>query len=87
MLLDIFISLLYMFRATTYPSSGENYCIYATLVFFTQRHPYRVTSTSVEEILISQLSKSTIQKYGGESHIRLRYLMQERHIVQRQNLI
>ena len=34
-LLNIFISLLYMFRASMCPSSGENYCIYATLVFFT----------------------------------------------------
>ena len=32
-MLNIFISLLYMFRAFTCPSSGENYCIYATLVF------------------------------------------------------
>ena len=34
-LLSIFISLLYMFRATMCPSSGDNYCIYATLVFVT----------------------------------------------------
>ena len=34
-LLNVFISLLYVFRAFTYPSSGENYCIYATLVFVT----------------------------------------------------
>jgi Mn2+/Fe2+ NRAMP family transporter len=34
-LLNIFISLLYRFRASMCPSSGENYCIYATLVFFT----------------------------------------------------
>ena len=32
-LLNIFISLLYMFRAPMCPSSGENYCMYATLVF------------------------------------------------------
>ena len=32
-LFNIFISLLYMFRASMCPSSGENYCIYATLVF------------------------------------------------------
>ena len=32
-MLNIFISLLYMFRASMCPSSGENYCIYATLVF------------------------------------------------------
>ena len=31
-LLNIFISLLYMFRASMCPLSGENYCIYATLV-------------------------------------------------------
>ena len=31
----IFISLLYTFRASMCPSSGENYCIYATLVFVT----------------------------------------------------
>ena len=29
---NIFISLLYMFRAFTCPSSGENYCIFVTLV-------------------------------------------------------
>ena len=34
-LLNIFISLLYMFRAFMCQSSGENYCIYATLVFVT----------------------------------------------------
>ena len=34
-LFNIFISLLYMFRASMCPSSGENYCIYATLVFVT----------------------------------------------------
>ena len=34
-LLNIFTSLLYMFRASTCPSSGEHYCIYATLVFAT----------------------------------------------------
>jgi len=32
-LFNIFISLLYMFRASMCPSSRENYCIYATLVF------------------------------------------------------
>ena len=31
----LFISLLYMFRSFKYPSSGENRCIYATLVFVT----------------------------------------------------
>jgi hypothetical protein len=35
LLLNILISLLYMFRASTCPPSGENYCIYATLVFVT----------------------------------------------------
>ena len=34
-LLNIFISLLYMFRASMCSSSGESYCIYATLVFVT----------------------------------------------------
>ena len=34
-LLNIFISLLYMFRKSMWPSSGDNYCIYATLVFVT----------------------------------------------------
>ena len=34
-LLNIFISLLYMFRASVCLSSGENYCIYVTLVFVT----------------------------------------------------
>ena len=34
-LLNVFISLLYMFRASMCPSSGGNYCIYATLVFVT----------------------------------------------------
>ena len=34
-LLNIFISLLYTFRASMCPSSGENYCICATLVFVT----------------------------------------------------
>ena len=34
-LLNIFIYLLYMFRASMCPSSGENYCICATLVFVT----------------------------------------------------
>ena len=34
-LLNVFISLLYVFRAAICPSSGENYCIYATLVFAT----------------------------------------------------
>ena len=34
-LLNIFISLLPMFRASMCSSSGENYCIYATLVFVT----------------------------------------------------
>ena len=34
-LLNMFISLLYMFRASMCPSSGENYCIYTTLVFVT----------------------------------------------------
>ena len=34
-LLNIFISLLYMFRASMCLSSGGNYCIYATLVFVT----------------------------------------------------
>ena len=27
------MSVLYMFRASKCPSSGENYCIYATLIF------------------------------------------------------
>ena len=31
----IFVSLLYIFRASKCPSSGENYCIYATMVFIT----------------------------------------------------
>jgi hypothetical protein len=31
----LFISLLYMFRASMRPSSGENYCIYATLALVT----------------------------------------------------
>ena len=34
-LLNIFISLLYMFRASMCPSSGENYCIYAPLALVT----------------------------------------------------
>jgi len=34
-LLNIFISLLYMFRTSMCPSSGENYCITATLEFVT----------------------------------------------------
>ena len=34
-LFSIFISLLYMFRASMFPSSGKNYCMYATLVFVT----------------------------------------------------
>ena len=34
-LLNIFISLLYMFRASMGPSLGVNYCIYATLDFVT----------------------------------------------------
>ena len=34
-LLNIFISLLHKFRAFTCPSSGENYYIYATMVFVT----------------------------------------------------
>jgi len=34
-LFNIFISLLYTFRASMRPSSGENYCIYVTLVFVT----------------------------------------------------
>ena len=34
-LLNIFIYILYMFRASMCTSSGENYCIYATLVFVT----------------------------------------------------
>ena len=34
-LLNIFISVLYMFQASMCPSSGENYYIYATLVFVT----------------------------------------------------
>ena len=34
-LLNIFISLLYMFWASMCPSSGGNYCIYAILVFVT----------------------------------------------------
>jgi len=29
----LFISLLYMFRASMCPSSGENCCIYTTLIF------------------------------------------------------
>ena len=33
--LNIFICLLYMFRASKCPSSGENHCISATLVFVT----------------------------------------------------
>jgi len=37
--------------------------------------------------LTYQLSKSTIQGYRDESQIRLRYLMQERHSVQRQDFI
>jgi hypothetical protein len=37
--------------------------------------------------LNSQLSNSTIQSYGHESQIRLRFLMQERHIVQGQCFI
>ena len=51
-LLNIFIFLLYMFRAFTCPSSGENHYIYATLVFchsvwlasglHTRRQPKRV---------------------------------------------
>ena len=36
-LLNIFNSLLYMFRASMCPSWGGNYCIYATLVFVTLR--------------------------------------------------
>ena len=62
-LLNIFISLPYTFRASTCPSSIGEYCIfYATLVFVTlygwrlvrwfsnqqtRRQPYRVTNTSV----------------------------------------
>ena len=34
-LLNIFISLLYMFRASMCPSSGKNYCIYVALTFVT----------------------------------------------------
>ena len=34
-LLTIFISLLYMIRASMCSSSGENYCIYVTLIFVT----------------------------------------------------
>ena len=34
-LIYLFISLLYVFRPSTCPSSGENCCIYATLVFVT----------------------------------------------------
>jgi len=34
-LIYLFISILYLFRASMCPSSGENYCIYATLVFVT----------------------------------------------------
>jgi len=34
-MLNIFIYLLYMFRAPMCPSSGGNYCIYATLIFVT----------------------------------------------------
>jgi len=34
-LLNIFISFLHMFRASMCPSSGENYYIYATLLFVT----------------------------------------------------
>jgi len=34
-MLNIFISFLYMFRTSMCPSSGENYCIYSTLVFVT----------------------------------------------------
>jgi hypothetical protein len=34
-LFNIFISLLYMFRASMCQALGENYCIYATLVFVT----------------------------------------------------
>ena len=37
--------------------------------------------------LTYQLSKSIIQSYGDESQIRLLYLMQEWHSVQRQNFI
>jgi hypothetical protein len=53
-LFNIFISLLYMFWASMCASLGENYCIYATLVFVTlyrwhlvcqtRCHPYRVTN-------------------------------------------
>ena len=46
-LLNIFISLLYMFRAFMCPSSGENYCIYVTLVFVTLYGWRLVTNTSV----------------------------------------
>ena len=34
-LLNISISLLYMFQASMRPSSGESYCNFATLVFVT----------------------------------------------------
>ena len=59
----IYLSFFYMFRSSKCPSSGENYCIYATLVFVTlgewrlvcwldwnqstRRHPSRVTNASV----------------------------------------
>ena len=34
-LIYLFMSLFYMFRASKCPSSGENYCLYAALVFVT----------------------------------------------------
>jgi len=34
-LIYLFISLLYMFQASTSPSSGENNCIYVTLLLVT----------------------------------------------------
>ena len=56
-LLNIFISILHMFRASMCSSSGENCCTYTTLVLFhsvwvafglqTRRHPHRVTNTIV----------------------------------------
>ena len=53
-LLNIFIfSLLYMFRASTCPTSRENYCIYATLLFVTL-YGWRLFATHTEwQILVS----------------------------------
>ena len=58
-LLNIFISLLYMFWASMCPSSRENYCVYATLVFVTLKGG----SFKLQRLLLHKIQSVTYRKH------------------------